>query len=267
MNTAAQTRGGTLAGTVATGVGGTLASLASAPATGVGGTLAGTLTGALASAPALAWPGGPHAAAMVRFNLQPTHFMHASRWAALLPPGAAVPTDGDAAAHRHASALLLRQMGRGARLVTDWQRPEWPLAVLPALAWTRLLHRLGLVVVQRALRQTVRGEVLRALAAQVGEAEIAWARTQAPALAAPLEESLAVPADDWAQRLPQVAAGVLAHALAAAPVAMRARLMLRAPAAAPVRADLGATRAAWALARTLLDEMEPAWRSSFPASR
>lgn len=258
MNTAAHTRGGTLAGTLATGVGGTH----------TGGTLAGgTLSGGLASAPALAWPTGPHAAAMVRFNLQPTRFMHPSRWAALLPPGAPVPADADAAAHRHASALLLRQLGRGARLVTDWQRPEWPLAVLPQPAWMRLLHRLGLVVVQRALRHTVRGEVLRALAAQVGEPEIAWARTQAPALAAPLEESLAVPADDWPQRLPLVSTGVLAHALAAAPVPMRARLLLRAPAAPPPRADLGATRAAWALARTLLDEMEPAWRSSFPASR
>lgn len=225
-------------------------------------------TSSKAPPPPPAWPGGPHAADMIAFNQLPTRWMHPSRWAALLPPGWPAPQAEHAAAHRHASALLLRQLGQGRTPITDWARPEWPLALLPAPSFTRLLHRLGLVLVQRSLRQAIRGTELRPLAALVGDEELAWARTRAPALAAALEASDASPPlTELPARLPQLAAGVLAHAIAAAPVPMRLRLLLRAPVAPPPRPDVDATRAAWALACHLIDDLEPAWRSSFPSTR
>jgi len=246
-----RTRAGTRAGTQAT-------------ATDL--TLGGTSSRAAASPPT--WPTGPHAAEMIAFNQLPTRWMHPSRWAALLPPGWPAPQADDAAAHRHASALLLRQLGNGSLPITNWQRPEWPLALLPALTFTRLLHRLGLVLVQRALRQAIRGADLRPLAALVGDDELSWARTQAPALAAALSSADAPPPlAELPARLPQLAAGVLAHAIAAAPVPLRVRLLLRAPVAPPPRPDVDATRSAWALTRSLIDDLEPAWRSSFPSTR
>ncbi len=221
-----------------------------------------------ASAPAAPlWPTGPHAVAMIAFNQLPTRTLHASRWAALLPPGWPVPAADDAGAHRHASALLLRQLGAAAAPVTDWHRPEWPLALLPTPTFTRLFHRLGLVRVQRGLRHAIGGAELRALATLVGDTDLAWARTQAPALAAALDDALAVPVPELPARLPQLSAQLLAHALAATPVPMRTRLLLRAPATPPPRPDVAATRAAWALVRTLIDDLEPAWRSSFPTMR
>lgn len=215
------------------------------------------------------WPYGPHAAAMISFNQLPSRWLHASRWAALLPPGARVPGDDDTAAHRHASALILRQLGAAAAPVTDWQRPEWALAVLPTPGWLRLLQRLALVRVQPLLRQIIRGDELRAVAAQIGADDLAWARQRAPRLPSALEEAAfdPPPLPQLSARLPVMAAGLLALATGAAPAPMRQRLALRAPVPAPHRPDVGATRAAWALTLTLLDELEPAWRSSFPGSR
>ena len=231
------------------------------------------------------WPYGPHAAAMLSFNLLPSRWLHASRWPALLPPGWPVPAADDEHAHRHCSALLLRQLGRSAAPVTDWQRPEWPLAVLPPPVWDRLLQRLGLVLLQPLLRQLIDGTTLRALATAVGADELRWARQGAPRLPSALQPppavvSLAIASDEpdlparlpqrlsqWVPQLPLWAAGLLAQATAAAPVPMRQRLALRAPAAPATAPDLAATRAAWALTLTLLDELEPAWRSSFPGSR
>lgn len=205
---------------------------------------------------------------MLAFNQLPTRWMHPSRWAALLPPGWPAPKADDTAAHRHASALLLRQLGHGHVPITDWARPEWPLALLPEPAFTRLLHRLGLVLVQRSLRQAIRGADLRPLAALVGDEELFWARTQAPALAAALASADAPPPlAELPARLPQLAAGVLAHAIAAAPVPLRVRLLLRAPVAPPPRPEVDATRSAWALACHLIDDLEPAWRSSFQSMR
>jgi hypothetical protein len=214
------------------------------------------------------WPYGPHAAAMISFNQLPSRWLHASRWAALLPPGAPPPADGDAAAHRHASALILRQLGAAAVPVTDWLRPEWALAVLPQPPWLRLLQRLALVRVQPLLRQIIRGDELRAVAQEIGADDLAWARQRAPRLPSALDEAIDTPTlAQLAQRLPQMAAGLLSLATAAAPAPMRQRLALRAPVPTPQRPDVGATRAAWALTLTLLDELEPAWRSSFPGSR
>lgn len=216
----------------------------------------------------LTWPYGPHAAAMISFNQLPSRWLHASRWAALWPPGAPVPAADDAAAHRHASAMVLRQLGAAAAPVTDWQRPEWALAVLPQSPWLHLLQRLALVRVQPLLRQIIRGDELRAVAAQIGADDLAWARQRAPRLPSALEEADDLPSlPQLAQRLPLMAAGLLALATAAAPAPMRQRLALRAPVPAPQRPDVAATRAAWALTLTLLDELEPAWRSSFPGSR
>jgi type III secretion protein K len=243
---APRSRAGTLAGATRPGLGGTSTKAPPSPAT---------------------WPTGPHAADMIAFNQLPSRSLHPSRWAALLPPGWPAPQPDDHAAHRHASALILRQLGPGASLVTDWQRPEWPLALLPEPRFTRLLHRMGLVLVQRSLRQAISGAELRPVAALVGDDELTWARTQAPALAAALEHGPAAPAlAELPARLPQLAAGVLAHAVAASPLAMRLRLLLRAPATPPPQAQVDATSAAWALACHLIDDLEPTWRSSFPST-
>ncbi|WP_325423447.1 hypothetical protein [Aquabacterium sp.] len=205
---------------------------------------------------------------MLSFNQLPSRWLHASRWTSLLPPGWPVPAADNGPGHRHCSALILRQLGAGAAPITDWQRPEWPLAVLPAPQWAQLLRRLGLMLVQPVLRQAIRGEQLRAAAAELGDDDLAWARQRAPRLPSALEEFAELPALTLlAARLPQLSAGLLAQGTAAAPVAMRQRLALRAPVPAPYRPDVGATRAAWALTLTLLDDLEPSWRSSFPGSR
>lgn len=229
----------------------------------------GGATASGASAPvSAAWPQGPHAEAMLAFNLLPSRWLHPTRWAALLPAGWRAPADDDLARHRHASRHILRQLGPAAQPVTDWQRPEWPLAVLPPPAWARLLQRLGLVMAQPALRRTIRGDDLRALAAHIGEAELAWARQLAPERPAGLQAPDELPPlPQLAPRLARLGADVLAQASAAAPAPMRQRLALRAPVPSRQRPDVGSTRAAWSLLLTLVDELEPPWRSSFPASR
>ncbi len=237
--------------------------------TGTGTSAAATGTGQApgrADAPAAGWPQGPHAAGLISFNLQPSRWLHASRWAALLPPGWAAPVDGDAARHRLCSALILRQLGDAAAPVTDWARPEWPLALLPPPVWSRLLLRLGLLPLQQALRRAIRGDELRAWAAAVGEAELDWARRAPPPALPDVVDPLPPPAQA-SLRVGQLGATLLAQASAAAPAGLRVRLALRAPAIAPPPPDLGATRRAWAQVQTLIDELEPTWRSSFPASR
>lgn len=215
-----------------------------------------------------AWPQGPHAEAMLSFNLLPSRWLHPSRWPALLPPGWRAPADADHAAHRHASALILRQLGAAAQPVTDWQRPEWPVALLPAACWQRVLLRLGLVLALPALRRAIGGTELRALAADIGDAELAWARQRAPDRPPGLPDADELPAlPQLGPRLPRLGADVLAAAVRAAPAPMRQRLALRAPMASPWKTDVAATRAAWSLLLTLIDELDPPWRSSFPATR
>lgn len=220
----AASAGGTLGGAVAgTPIDGGFGRAAPAAP---GGTAGGADTAPLPAA----WPQGPHAQAMLAFNLQPSRWLHPTRWAALLPNGWRAPADDDAARHRHASRLVLRQLGAAAAPVTDWTRPEWPLAVLPQPAWARLLQRLGLVVAQPELRLTVHGAALRALVADIGEAELAWARQLAPERppALPLPDELP-PLPQLGPRLARLGADALAHATAAAPAPMRQRLALRAP--------------------------------------
>ena len=225
------------------------------------------------------WPAGAHGAAMLSFNLLPSRWLHASRWAALLPAGWEPPADGDGARHRHCSALILRHLGPASEAVTDWQRREWPLAVLPAARWTQLLRRLGLLLMQRRLRHTIRGDEARALAAAVPPADLAWVRGPVPRVAAAAtlqrwlaaqDEALArLPLADHGAALPRLGAALLAQATAPVPAPMRARLTLRAPDAAEA-IDAGAAagpEAAFALVLSVLEELDPPWLSSFPGSR
>ncbi|MES2480736.1 MAG: SctK family type III secretion system sorting platform protein [Pseudomonadota bacterium] len=216
-----------------------------------------------------AWMAHPLAGMLLRFNLEPAWLFHPSRQAEWQPEGAqALPAAGSLA--RHVSGALLRRLGLAR--VERLDDPALPLFMAPAPLFERLTLCCGLVVLGPSLRRVIaRAEVL-ALQAQLGEDGLRFARAAARLWDAAGPVSMEPAANGVYEQALRSGAALLwlAAASAAEPVAQRALLRL------PVDAQdavidlphpLERPANALALARSVLDELEPAWLSSFPAPR
>jgi hypothetical protein len=218
------------------------------------------------------WLGHAQAESLLRFNLLPSLWLHASRERSLLPAGLAQAFEQSGATgglHRHWSAALIR--GLGLAPATQLEDPALPLALLPAESFERLLSWCGLVLLGPRIRQTIARDEVRLLEEQLGDDALRFARTRAAALHASgdgprLEHAnVSAQASLWGSAL-------LAAAFDAAgePVARRGLLRLPEDAANErfrLPASLSQSRQALALARAVLDVQDPEWLSSFPASR
>jgi hypothetical protein len=211
------------------------------------------------------WMRHPLAQALLRFNLLPSHFLHPARDDAV-PALALKALPG---LHRHRSAALLKKHGLDPVLSLD--DPALPLAMLPEPHFGRLLLLLGAALNAPHVRRTIARHQIALLRQQIGSEGLAIARTPTAAALAGLPV-----APDWegaraAALCGAWGAAVLAHAFDAAspPVAQRALLRL-APEADALRASLVAAGLqplrALTVARELLQTLEPAWLSSFPAT-
>lgn len=208
---------------------------------------------------------GAHAGAMLSFNLQPSRWLHPSRWPLFLPPGWAAPTAAEAARHRHLSALILAQLGQAATPVDDSTRAEWPLALAPAALLRRLVLHLALVLLQRRLRHAIAREEVRAIGMVLDDELLAFARERAATLGSAHDSFDHQPLNQLLPRLEDIGSGTLWLACADAPIPLQARLRLRTVDTQwQPRGDPGT---ALALVMRVLDHLEPTWTSSFPRRR
>jgi hypothetical protein len=212
-----------------------------------------------------AWLQSAHAGAMLSFNLQPSRWLHASRWPLFLPAGWPAPAAGDAARHRHLSGLILERLGDAATPVTDPGRREWPLALAPAALLRSLTLHVALVLVQRRVRHAITREDARACAAVLDDDLLAFTRERAPMLGSGHDSFDDQPLATLLPRLEDIGSGSLWLACADAPKPLQQRLRLR-TVDTPWQAR-GEPGAALALATRVLDHLDPRWLSSFPRKR
>lgn len=213
-------------------------------------------------------------ALLQRFNLLPSHTLHASR-AALWLPGHGAPWLTLPAVqrqwHRRWSQLLLARLQHDAEPVRDLEHPAMPLALAgPALLQGCARHA-GLVLLGRHLRQRIARAEVRAAQEAVGRAALEWVSTEGAALHPGLQDPLPWLARGLAEGADQLGAGLLAQSWHDAPAPLRRRADWK----LPLDAELSTSREASGLtpvqARALclqtLSLLEPAWLSSFPATR
>jgi hypothetical protein len=209
------------------------------------------------------WPHSPHAAAMLSFNLQPSRWLHPSRWPQWLPAGWPAPQAADAAQHRHLSALMLQRLGEHAEPVLDPQHREWVFALAPRAHWFLLLRRVALVRAQRRLRHAIRRGDAQALRHALDGDEVHFIHQRAEQLG-PADAQL----DEWplaelVAQLDVLGAATLNDACVNAPVALGVRVQLRGPVADAPALDADS---AHGLAWRVLQDIDPSWTSSFPSS-
>lgn len=213
-------------------------------------------------------------APLLRFNLLPSHSLHASR-AALWLPGHDAPAfwlQRPAVQrhwHRHWSQLLLVRLQQDAEPVRDLAHPATPLALAsPALLYGCARHA-GLVLLGRHLRQRIaRAEVLAAQQA-VGRAALDWVSREGAALHPGLNDPLPWLADGLAEGADRLGAGLLAQGWSDAPAPLRRRADWKLPLDAESPASREASGMTPVQARQLclqtLFFLEPEWLSCFPA--
>jgi type III secretion protein K len=210
----------------------------------------------------------PLAGDWLRFNFLPSLLLHPSRagaWAQL-----AGQPQAPAGLHRHWSAAL--SASAGLEPVEGLEADGLPLAMLPASAFARLLRWCGVVLCAPAIRKTIERVPVNTLHEQLGHDAIAFARAGAAGLHPGLQSPAAWDPARAAACCDALGGALVSSALeqAPAPVARRGQLRLpadaQAAAAALGRAGLAPAQAQ-PLAMSVLQLTEPAWLSSFPATR
>ncbi|MET1115646.1 MAG: hypothetical protein ABWY08_11945 [Comamonas sp.] len=221
-----------------------------------------------APAPAL-W-----SAPLQRFNLLPSHSLHDSRAAMWLPGHDASWLERPAVQrqwHQRWSQLLLARLQHDAEPVRDLLHPATPLALAsPALLHGCARHA-GLVLLGRHLRQRIARAEVRAAQEAVGSAALDWVSTEGAALHPGLDDPLPWLAQGLAAGADHLGAGLLAQSWHDAPAPLRRRADWKLPLDAELAASREASGMPPAQARALCLQtllfLEPAWLSSFPATR
>ncbi|TMS57089.1 hypothetical protein MW7_014095 [Imbroritus primus] len=209
----------------------------------------------------------PH---LVAFNLLPSltlHPEHVTQHA--LPAGfdelLACPETA-ALAHRHWSTSILQTLSLEADPVCDLDAPALPIAMLHGELLEALARSAGLALLTVRLRRMVARADLAEASRVLGEETVRYARAHA------VNPVFVPDTTDWDvsqldAAIPVLGYGLLGRALQAAPLAIRARALLRLPVlaeAVPQLMPLAADEAL-DLALQLLTERDPQWRSLFPS--
>jgi type III secretion protein K len=230
---------------------------------------------AAAQIPSILWQ-HPLAEALLRFDRLPSLLLHPSRLASLFPAAAQAllgTAEPQSAAwrswHRHGSSALARELAL--QPVVDLAEPGLPLALLGTEAWDALLLLAGATLAGPQLRRVIAREQVQAARAQLGAAFDFVRSAEALALYPGKPGGAALAFDQLESSCRQAGALLLARAFDAASTAVAARGRLRLPQGAveAAGATLGhvAPAEALQLSYSLIERIDPAWLSSFPAAR
>lgn len=224
------------------------------------------------------WLQHPLAEALLRFDRLPSLWLHPSRLGSLFPAAARALLDAAAPGsaawrrwHRHGSSALARELALAP--VGGFGEAGLPLALLPTVHWDALLPLAGATLAGPQLRRVIAREPVQALRAQLGSA-FDFVRTPEAVALYPGRSGAAAPPlalERAAAECTQGGALLLARAFDAAAPAVAARGRLRLPqgaveAAAQALSSLAPAQALQ-LSYSLVERIDPAWLSSFPAAR
>lgn len=212
------------------------------------------------------WLAHPLGEALLRFNLQPSRWLHPSRVEDWLPPRLQELLPA-VQLHRAASAALLRRAGL--RPVRGLEHPVLPICMAGAGLFEDLTLYCGLVWLAPAIRRAIVRAEVAALHAELGARALAYALGARCWLLPAGIEPPALEATVRAQAL-RLGSSVLRQAMASAPAEIARRGALRLSADAEregATSILPTTEQAVDLARSVLNELDPAWLSSFPVPR
>ena len=210
-----------------------------------------------------------------RFNLLPSHSLHASRAQQWLPgyadaaPWMAQPA-GQRQWHRQWSQLLLERLQGDAQPVLELSHPALPLALAsPALLQATGRHA-GLLLLGKNLRHRIARAAVEEAEQAIGGKALRWVCTQGADLHPGLDEPQPWLASGLAAGADALGAGLLAHSWHEAPAPLRRRADWKLPLDAETCASREVSGMAPAQARSLclqiLFLLEPPWLSSFPAT-
>lgn len=207
---------------------------------------------------------------LVAFNLLPSRTLHPSRHAAFAAPAMLDALAGAPALaaswHRHWSREILRAIGLLERPVTDPERPELALALLPPEAMAQCARRMGAALCGPRLRRAIAGEEVRMLIDRLGADLMEFTRRTAGGLHAGIAQSAAWPIEQAAAAVDTLGQAALRAALSGAGPELRLRAELKLPEQPAQDAPLPASEAL-SLGLAILKNTDPLWHSSFPALR
>ncbi len=218
--------------------------------------------------------------ALQEFNLLPSRSLHAARAHVLapagMPPGGraargAAPA-GPRAVHRRWSAERLAQLGDHAQPVLDVSHTALPVALATPALLGRLARDAGVALLGGHLRRTIARSAVQQAREALGAAGLDWARHGAAAVHPGLEDAAAWLPRGLGEAADLLGAGVIAQSWHDAPAPLKLRADWKLP---PAAVDDAGVRTASALnphgARQLclqlLARLDPAWLSTFPATR
>ncbi len=207
---------------------------------------------------------------LVEFNQLPSRTLHPSRHAAYAPPAAlaaiAAAPELAPAWHRHWSRDILDALGLGQRPVTDPERPELALALLPPDALAQCARRLGAVLCGPRLRRAIAGDEVRTLIDLLGADLLDFTRRSAAALHGGVAASAAWTLSETTAAVDSLGLNALRAALSGGGPELALRAELKLPDLPAADAPLPAAQAL-SLGLSLLKKTDPTWLSSFPAIR
>lgn len=211
------------------------------------------------------------------FACLPSINLHPSRLDDLLPAGArrwlaqlGVRSPAWQQLHRLWSADISRSKALPA--LTDLADPALVLALLPQASWHTLQLRVGASILAPRIRRCIGRAQVAVLRDALGDGLYEYALRDAPTLPPGLQALTQANLDDVPAQCLSLGEACMARALQAAspPVASRAHLRLPASAlhaaAQPAWTEL-TPQAALSLCTALIQETDPTWLSSFPATR
>ncbi len=211
------------------------------------------------------WLDRPLAAAFLGFNLLPAGLLHASRMAAW-------GTTDEPQALRHLSRSVLRSMRQEEAVVDGFDDPALAVFMAPDEGFRQLRQLCGLVPLIPSIRRMIAREEIQALRAELSDREFEFARGGgARWVPAGLDPGLTAHLGQVCEQAQGIGEELLFLALghASPPVACRGRLRLPrglTPALFRWPLALHDGKAALALARGVMHEMDPEWLSLFPTS-
>lgn len=207
---------------------------------------------------------------VAEFNFLPSHTLHASRYDRYASPGLAQVVQMQPrwrrAWHRQWSACILRTLGVGT--IPHTRYPELALGLLPLATLTRLAGRVGMVLSGATVRHTIAGEKLRALRSVLGEELLTFARRESGHYDSGLAQGSAfekVPASLC--EIEALGYGTLLAGVSHSPPELARRLELKLPLDTQASDTPLSAEPALRLCLAVLQDMDSAWCSLFPANR
>lgn len=202
------------------------------------------------------------------FNLLPSRLLHASWGSHFAPPGVIELLSEHAqeitSLHRHWSAYILKTLGLTQKLFLQADAPQLPLAILPFEEFNQFVRVVGVMVLGRLIRHTIRREDVRWLNEMIGVDFLQFARIRAQEFYAGIDVG-DLTLSQLPEEIPRYGAALIICAMQNAPAELleRVRLRLSADAQSLISVFNLSSNQALDLLRQLLSEVNPSWLSAF----